>query len=54
MNKEKILGLLVLVIPVITLLNLFVEARDLWFGLDYYSLVVSTIAGFYILKHCHK
>ncbi len=49
MNK-KFLGVLVLVIPVVTLFNLFYDLRTLWFGLDYYSLIVSSLAAFFLLK----
>ncbi|MEK7299412.1 MAG: hypothetical protein AAB066_05940 [Candidatus Margulisiibacteriota bacterium] len=51
---KRILGILVLVVPTLTLINFFVDIKDLWWAIDYYSIVFTTIGGIVILRDSWK
>jgi uncharacterized membrane protein YccC len=50
MKKNKVLGILLLVLAVSTIVGMIIENNTYWFGLNYVTIAVSLLSAVALLK----
>ncbi|MFC1589865.1 hypothetical protein ACFL42_00070 [Candidatus Omnitrophota bacterium] len=50
MKKNKVIGVVLLVLAAAVIVGLFVDKTKLWYALDYITIVVCAISGLLLLK----